>query len=329
MNYDLLIVGGGPAGMASAISARKNGIEKILILERDKELGGILFQCIHNGFGLHIFNEELTGPEYAERYAKEIESLSIEYMLDTMVIDIDQKKNVTAVNKTNGLMKISAKSIILAMGCRERTRGMIALPGSRPAGVFSAGTAQRYINIEGYMVGKKIIILGSGDIGLIMARRLTLEGAKVLAVVEIMNEPSGLIRNVVQCLDDFDIPLLLNRTVSDIKGMDRVSSLVISKVDENLKIIEGTEIEYECDTLLLSVGLIPENELSKKMGLKICDKTSGPIIDKSMQTSLEGVFACGNVAHVLDLVDHVSKESALAGESASMYIKALNQKIKL
>lgn len=320
MKYDLVIVGGGPAGMAAAIEARKNNVEKILILEREKELGGILFQCIHNGFGLHIFDEELTGPEYAERYIKEINELNIEYKLDTMVIDIDERKNVKAVNSIDGVMNIEAKSIVLAMGCRERTRGAIAVPGTRPAGIFSAGTAQRYINIEGYMVGKKVVILGSGDIGLIMARRLTLEGAKVLAVVEIASKSGGLIRNIVQCLEDFDIPLLLMHTVTDINGEDRVSSVTVSKVDDDFNIIHGTEIEYECDTLLLSVGLIPENELSKAIGLDMNDMTSGPVVNKYMQTSRDGIYACGNVVHVHDLVDNVTKESMIAGRSVARYL---------
>lgn len=323
MNYDLVIIGGGPAGMAAAIEARKNNVKNILILEREKELGGILFQCIHNGFGLHIFNEELTGPEYAERYIDEVDDLNIEYKLDTMVIDIDKNKTVKAVNTIDGMMEIKSKAIILAMGCREKTRGMVAVPGTRPAGIFSAGTAQRYINIEGYMVGKKVVILGSGDIGLIMARRLTLEGAKVLAVAEIRNKSGGLIRNIVQCLDDFDIPLLLSHTVTDIKGIDRVSSVTISRVDDDLKKVIGTEIEYECDTLLLSVGLIPENELSKSIGLDMNDMTKGPVVDEYMQTSVSGIYACGNVVHVHDLVDNVTKESMATGRAAAKFLSEL------
>lgn len=323
MNYDLVIIGGGPAGLAAAIEAKKNNIDRILILEREKELGGILNQCIHNGFGLHIFNEELTGPEYAERYINEVENLAIEYILDTMVIEIDNCKRIKAVNTLDGLMIIEAKSIILAMGCREKTRGAIGVPGTRPSGIFTAGTAQRYINIEGYMVGKKAVILGSGDIGLIMARRLTLEGSKVLAVVEIMSKASGLNRNIVQCLHDFDIPLLLNHTVTDIKGVDRLSSLVISKVDKNLNPIKGSEIEYDCDTLLLSVGLIPENELSKQIGISMDEKSKGPLVNEKMQTSIDGIYACGNVVHVHDLVDNVTKESKVAGYFAAKYINEL------
>ena len=323
MNYDLVIIGGGPAGMAAAIEARKNKIKDILILERDKELGGVLFQCIHSGFGLQIFKEELTGPEYAQKYIDEIDRLSIEYKLETMGVDINSDKEIRALNKSDGLIKIKAKAIILAMGCRERTRGSISIAGTRPAGIFSAGTAQRYINIEGYMVGSRVVILGSGDIGLIMARRLTLEGVKVVAVVEIMEKASGLDRNVAQCLEDYDIPLLLNHTISEIRGKDRVSSVLISQVDKKLNPIKTTEKEYQCDTVLFSIGLIPENELSKKIGLDFDSYTKNLKVDRDMSTSVKGIYACGNVVHVHDIVDKVTEESMLAGKSASKYILAL------
>src|SRR5699024_7122915 len=276
----------------------------ILVIERDRELGGILNQCIHNGFGLHIFKEELTGPEYAEKFIDELRKVGIEYKLDTMFLNIDDEIIVTAINPTDGFFKLSSKAIILAMGCRERPRGAIAIPGSRPSGVFTAGTAQRFINMEGYMVGKKIVILGSGDIGLIMARRFMLEGAEVEAVVEIMPYPNGLTRNIVQCLEDFDIPLLLNHTIVDIQGKDRVEGVKIAKVDENMRPIPGTEKHIDCDTLVLSVGLIPENELSKNATVEIDPITNGPVVDESLETSIEGVFACGNVLHVHDLVDN-------------------------
>ncbi len=321
LSYDIVVIGGGPAGLAAAIEAKKNGVENILIIERDRELGGILQQCIHNGFGLHIFKEELTGPEYAERFIDEMQKLNIEYKLDTMVIDVSDDKIISTVNSIDGFRQIKAKAIVLAMGCRERTRGAISIPGTRPAGVFTAGTAQRFINMEGYMVGKKVVILGSGDIGLIMARRLTLEGAKVLAVVEIMPYSGGLTRNIVQCLDDFDIPLYLKHTVTEIKGKDRVEGVTIAKVDDNYRPIPGTENEYECDTLLLSVGLIPENELSRKAGIEIDPITGGPIVNESMETNISGVFACGNVVHVHDLVDYVTEESRRAGKNAAKYVK--------
>jgi len=319
LNYDIVVIGGGPAGLAAAIEAKKNGIDNILVIERDRELGGILQQCIHNGFGLHIFKEELTGPEYAERFINELKNLGIDYMLDTMVLDITHDKCISVVNTKEGFMKIHSQAIILSMGCRERTRGAIQIPGTRPAGVFTAGTAQRFINIEGYMVGKKIVILGSGDIGLIMARRLTLEGAEVKAVAEIMPFSGGLNRNIVQCLEDFNIPLLLSHTVVDIDGKDRVEGVTIAEVDENLKPIHGTEVYYECDTLLLSVGLIPENELSRNTGINIDPITGGPVVNESMETSIKGIFACGNVVHVHDLVDYVTEESRRAGKNAANF----------
>lgn len=320
-NYDIVVIGGGPAGLAAAIEAKKNGVDSILVIERDRELGGILQQCIHNGFGLHIFKEELTGPEYAQRFIEEMQELGIAYKLDTMVLDIDENKVLKAVNRRDGFMKIQGKAIILAMGCRERTRGAIHIPGTRPAGIFTAGTAQRFVNMEGYMVGKKVVILGSGDIGLIMARRLTLEGAEVKAVAELMPYSGGLTRNIVQCLEDFGIPLLLSHTVVDIKGRDRVEGVVIGKVDEKRKPIPGTEKYYECDTLLLSVGLIPENEISKNAGISLDPVTGGPVVNESMETTVEGIFACGNVVHVHDLVDWVTEESRRAGKNAAKFVQ--------
>ena len=323
-NYDLVIVGGGPAGLAAAVSARDNGIESILIIERDKELGGILNQCIHNGFGLHTFKEELTGPEYAARYIDEVCKRQIEYKVNTMVMDISVlesgDKKVTAMNRTDGMFEIEAKAVILAMGCRERSRGALNIPGYRPAGIYSAGTAQRLVNMEGYMPGKKVVILGSGDIGLIMARRMTLEGAKVEVVAELMPYSGGLKRNIVQCLDDFGIPLKLSHTVVDIEGKARVEAVTIAQVGADRKPIPGTEIRYECDTLLLSCGLLPENELSRSAGVTLSTVTSGPIVNDSLETSVDGVFACGNVLHVHDLVDYVSQEAASAGKNAAAYI---------
>lgn len=309
-SYDIVIIGGGPAGLAAAASARKAGAESILILERDKELGGILNQCIHNGFGLHTFKEELTGPEYAGRFIDIVKELNIEYELNTMVMDISPEKIVTAMNRVDGMFQIQAKAIILAMGCRERSRGALNIPGYRPAGIFSAGTAQRLVNMEGYMPGKEVVILGSGDIGLIMARRMTLEGAKVKVVAELMPYSGGLKRNIVQCLDDYGIPLKLSHTVVDIRGKERLEGITLAQVDERNKPIPGTEEAYTCDTLLLSVGLIPENELSSGMGVEMDRVTSGPIVNESLETNIPGVFACGNVLHVHDLVIMCQKKQA-------------------
>ena len=321
MKYDLVIVGGGPAGLAAAIAAKDNGIDSILIIERDRELGGILNQCIHNGFGLHTFKEELTGPEYASRFIAQVEERGIEYKLNTMVMDISNDKVVTAMNSTDGMFTVEAKAVVLAMGCRERSRGALNIPGYRPAGIFSAGTAQRLVNIEGYMPGRRVVILGSGDIGLIMARRMTLEGAKVLAVAELMPYSGGLKRNIVQCLNDFDIPLYLSHTVVDIQGKERVEGITIAEVGPDRKPIPGTEIHSDCDTLLLSCGLLPENELSKTAGVDLSPITSGPVVNDGLETNIPGVFACGNVLHVHDLVDFVSQEATNAGKNAAKYIK--------
>lgn len=320
-SYDIVIVGGGPAGLAAAASAKEHGIDSILILERDKELGGILNQCIHNGFGLHTFKEELTGPEYAGRFIEKVEELGIAYELNTMVMDISKDKVVTAMNREEGLFEIQAKAIILAMGCRERPRGALNIPGYRPAGIFSAGTAQRLVNMEGYLPGREVVILGSGDIGLIMARRMTLEGAHVKVVAELMPYSGGLKRNIVQCLDDYGIPLKLSHTVIDIDGKERVKGVTLAQVDEKGKPIKGTEEYIPCDTLLLSVGLIPENELSRGLDIDMERVTSGPVVNERLETSMEGVFACGNVLHVHDLVDFVSEEAAMAGKNAVKYIK--------
>lgn len=320
-NYDIVIIGGGPAGLAAAVSAKKNGIDSILILERDKELGGILNQCIHNGFGLHTFKEELTGPEYAQRFIDQAKALKIEYCLNTMVMDISHEKVVTAMNREEGMFEIRAKAVILAMGCRERSRGALNIPGYRPAGIYSAGTAQRLVNMEGLMPGREVVILGSGDIGLIMARRMTFEGAEVKVVAELMPYSGGLKRNIVQCLDDYGIPLKLSHTVVDIKGKERLEGVTLAEVDSTGKPIPGTEEFYSCDTLLLSVGLIPENELSNGMGVEMSRVTSGPVVNESLETNIAGVFACGNVLHVHDLVDFVSEEAAAAGKNAAAYVK--------
>ena len=321
MTYQLIIIGGGPAGLAAAISAHQNGLTRIAVIERDKELGGILNQCIHNGFGLTRFKTELSGPEYAGRFIDMLEGTGIEIMTDTMVLEITADKKVCCISSAKGYQVLEAESIVLAMGCRERTRGAIGIPGDRPAGVFTAGTAQRYLNLEGYMCGKRVVILGSGDIGLIMARRMTLEGAKVLACVEVMPYSGGLNRNIVQCLNDFDIPLYLSHTVTEIRADNgRVCGITVNKVDEKRNPIPGTEMNFDCDTLLLSVGLIPENELSKSAGIEMDPKTNGAVVFENMETSVSGIFACGNVVHVHDLVDFVSAESERAGKAAAEYV---------
>ena len=326
MKRDIVIIGGGPAGLAAAEAAVQAGARDVLILERDTRLGGILNQCIHNGFGLHTFKEELTGPEYAARFEARVRALQIEYKLGTMVLSISPEKTVTAVSREEGLVTIEAKAVILAMGCRERARGALNIPGFRPAGIFSAGTAQRLVNMEGYMPGREVVILGSGDIGLIMARRMTLEGAKVRVVAELQPYSGGLKRNIVQCLDDYGIPLKLSHTVTEIHGKERVTGVTISAVDENLKPVPGTEEFYSCDTLLLSVGLIPENELSTGAGVALSRVTNGPVVNESLETNVPGIFACGNVLHVHDLVDYVSEEASAAGRAAAVYLQQGEQR---
>ncbi len=326
MKKDLVIIGGGPAGMAAAVAAYEAGVRDILILERDNALGGILRQCIHNGFGLHRFGEELTGPEYAYRYEKMVRELGIPYMLDTMVIEVSSDKVVTAMNRENGIFTIEAGAVILAMGCRERPKGALNIAGARPSGIFTAGTAQKFVNMKGYMPGREVVILGSGDIGLIMARRMTLEGAKVKAVCELMPYSGGLARNIEQCLNDFNIPLRLSHTVVNIHGRERLEGVTIARVDENRRPIKESEEYIPCDTLLLSCGLIPENELTKGAGITLDRVTGGASVNGERETEIEGIFACGNVLHVHDLVDYVSEESAIAGRAAAKYISGKSHK---
>ena len=325
-NVDVLVIGAGPAGMAAAIAAREAGVESLLVLEREASMGGILRQCIHNGFGLHRFKEELTGPEYAQRDIDRVKELGIEVRCGTTVLSIEEGRLVTAVSREYGMQLFQAGAIILAMGCRERPRGALATPGTRCAGVYSAGTAQKFVNLEGYMPGKRVVILGSGDIGLIMARRMTLQGAKVLACVELMPYSSGLNRNIVQCLQDFNIPLYLSHTVIDIQGRERLSGVTVAQVDANRQPIPGTEKQFDCDTLLLSVGLIPENELTQQAQVEMSPLTQGAVVDDSLQTSQEGIFACGNVLHVHDLVDFVSAESFKAGKAAAEFVQGRQRK---
>ena len=327
LEYNLVIIGGGPAGLAVALEAKRNAVKDILLLERDKYLGGILPQCIHNGFGLQYFKEELTGPEYAERFIAKLKECQIDIKTETMVMEIIPDKRIIAINREDGLLHVRAKAVVLAMGCREKTREAIAIPGNRPAGIFTAGTAQRYINIEGYMPGCEVVVLGSGDIGMIMARRMTLEGARVKAVLEIMPFSTGLIRNKVQCLDDFNIPLKFNHTITRIEGGKRVERVTVSQVDKNLQAIPGTEEEISCDTILLSVGLIPENELTREVGIKLDLVTRGPIVNENRETEVGGIFACGNVLHVHDLADFVSEEGEIVGRAVSEYLKR-NRKIR-
>ena len=325
--FELIVIGGGPAGLAAACRAWEDGLRRILVVERDKELGGILNQCIHNGFGLHRFQEELTGPEYAGRFLEMLRATGVQVQMDTMALQLvpgqaGAPHTVHCVSAQHGYQALETAAVVLAMGCRERTRGAIAIPGERPSGIFTAGTAQRYLNMEGYMVGRRVVILGSGDIGLIMARRMSLEGARVLACVELMPYSSGLTRNIVQCLQDYGIPLYLSHTVTGIRGHDRLEQVTVSRVDEQRMPIPGTEMVFECDTLLLSVGLIPENELTRQAGICMDTRTGGAVVYENMETSVPGIFACGNVVHVHDLVDYVSAESERAGAAAAAYVQA-------